>query len=804
MCPQDLAHISEDGLRVQTVAEHSCNVAEYAFQKLDCIHLGYTAYLAGRLHDMGKCTDKYQDYLRRAACGEKVMRGSVNHTFCACIYLLKRCHCDRPQGFDTMTCELLVYAMGAHHGQFDCVTLQNTSEFERRLYKDPAEIEYQDAVARFFAQCISEDEVDRLFSLAQEEVSALFQCFKMCIGSKRSHISFLMGLAARMVLSALIDGDRRDTTEFMHNIKLHDCDGSRVLWDSQLNFMEQRLAAFDMTTPINQARSRFSTLCRDFAHVQSGGIYRLTLPTGSGKTLSALRYGLHHAREHNKKRLLFVIPLLSILEQNCEVIRNYIRDKDILIEHHSNVIKSFESEDELDSYELLSERWNSPIIITTLVQFLNTLFSDKNTTVRRMSALVDAVIVIDEIQSLPKKTLNMFTMAMNFLAYGCGATIVLSSATQPCFDEAEKALRYSVPTDIVPYDRSLFEVFRRTCIIDKTSPYGMSLEELDSFSLNVLEEVSSLLIICNTKESARQLYLHLKPQYNGTVFHLSAAMCPAHRTSTLNRIRIALENKENILCVSTQLIEAGVDFSFESVIRIMAGLDNVAQSAGRCNRNLEYEGLRSVYLVNLRQDAERLGMLREIVVAQQCTQKILQQFKRDPELFNYDLLSERGIKQYYQSLFQDKAIQGTFNFPEKLDGMTEQLFDLLSDNSRHLEHPEFKGRYFFNQAFKTAGLHFQVFDENTTEVITPYDPQAEKLITDLLSTRSTYDYRFLMDCVERAKPYTIPVFEYQRKQMEDHGMLSSDSQGRFTILDKACYHPETGITVEYSVEHFIR
>lgn len=796
----NLAHITLiDGTRMeQTVSTHSFHVARYASDKLKSMKLFHTAYLAGLLHDMGKCTAQYQDYLERAARGEEVARGSVNHTFCGCIYLLKKYHIGRPQGLDTMTCELLVCAIGAHHGQFDCVSLDNTSGFEHRLAKDPAEIGYDETVENFLAQCVSDEEIDRLFLLAQNEIAALFALFRKTFERSRSKVSFLMGMAARMVLSAVIDGDRRDTAEFMGGSKFAYREVSSALWSEQIAFFEQKIAGFDASMPINRARSCFSEQCRDFAGRHGGGIYRLTLPTGAGKTLSALRYALYHAQTHGKKRILFVIPLLSILEQNSDVIRRYIQDVSILTEHHSNVVKTFETEEKLDRYELLTETWESPIIITTLVQFLNTLFSNKTTAIRRMGALADSVIVIDEIQSLPKKTTNMFTMALNFLACGCGATIVLSSATQPCFDATAMPLQYTSPADIVPYQSALFDVFKRTEIIDSTTPYGMSVEELADFSGNLLEQVSSLLVICNTRESALKLYVWLKRRYGGyQIFHLSAAMCMAHRADTLSRINAALKNQEKMLCVSTQLVEAGVDFSFESVIRVAAGMDNLAQAAGRCNRSNDFGGIRPVYIVNLKQDAENLGMLREIAAAQRCAQQLLHRFAKDPALYGCDLLSEKSIAEYYRVLFNDIDIKGTFAFPQKLpDGATENLFDLLADNAAHTERPAFQGRYFLNQAFKTAGEFFKVFDENTTEVIVPYCAQAEELIADLFSQKATDNFAFLRGCIEKAKPYTIHLFQYQIGKLHDYGMLSPGGEGRFTVLDKQCYDAETGFVIE--------
>jgi CRISPR-associated endonuclease/helicase Cas3 len=350
----------------------------------------------------------------------------------------------------------------------------------------------------------------------------------------------------------------------------------------------------------------------------------------------------------------------------------------------------------------------------------------------------------------------------------------------------------------VPYEKGFFEVFKRTEIIDKTSPYGMSVEELTDFSADLLVTVSSLLIICNTKESALKLYIHLKQRCSEyRIFHLSASMCMAHRADTLARINASLKNREKMLCISTQLVEAGVDFSFESVIRVVAGMDNIAQAAGRCNRSNDFGGICAVYVVNLNQDVERLGMLHEIEAAQRCAKQLLHRFTQDPEPYACDLLSARSIEEYYQFLFNDSDIMDKFSFPQKLSyGTTENLFDLLADNRLHIERPEFKGKYFFNQAFKTAGKLFEVFDEKTTEVIVPYNAKAKETIADLFSQKAVCNYGFLKACIEKAKPYTVQIFEYQNRKLREYGMLSQDDQGRFTVLNEQCYNVETGLVIE--------
>lgn len=662
---------------------------------------------------------------------------------------------------------------------------------------DKNELCYDEAVENFFAFCSSKEEVDRLFSEAAAEVTAFFEklsSFSSTSTHARSQTYFMLGCAARMLLSAVVDADRRSTAEFMSGRNFELCGGGKDYFSRQLEFFNGKIGGLKSDTPINAARNHFSEICREAASRPSG-LYRLTLPTGGGKTLSALRYSLCHAAQKNKKRIIFVIPLLSILDQNSAVIRDYLLPDSIVTEHHSDFLKPTD-EDELDTYELLTETWESPVIITTLFQLLNTLFTHKMSSVRRMSALSDSVIVIDEIQSLPVRTMNMFCTAVNFLSNFCGADIVLSSATQPSFDDIRKyPLIYSEKAEIVPYEKEYFDIFKRTEVIDRTVQYGMTVEELADFSLEIVEEVRSLLVICNTKRSAAALFHDISSRTDCETFFLSADMCMAHRKDVLACINSGLLHIQNggsgkLICVSTQLVEAGVDFSFESVVRVIAGIDNAAQAAGRCNRSNEYGKICKVYLVNLRQDFERLSMLKEIAAAQRCTRSLLSDYLSNSAAYENDLLGSKAVCDFYGRLYKDSDIDGQFDYP--CDG--EKLYDLLSYNGAYRK----RSKYILNQSFRSAGEKFKVFDENTTDVIVPYNSDAKEIIADLCSLKADFDIMYVRRLLERAKPYIIRLFEYQRRSLSDEGMLYSCADGRALCLNELRYDSRTGLITQIS------
>lgn len=592
----------------------------------------------------------------------------------------------------------------------------------------------------------------------------------------------------------MIQGDRRDTAEFMTGAArpMFPAD-RRPIWRARLRHMEQKLGQLPSDTGIQRARQRISNQCRMSAE-QPGGVYRLNVPTGAGKTLSSLRYALAHAARWNKSRVIFTAPLLTILEQNAQIIRDYVGDDSIILEHHSNLVRPKETPEQLDIQELLAEDWSAPVVITTLVQLLDTLFSGKTTSIRRFQALSNSVIVLDEVQTVPAKMLTLFNLAVNFLSEICGATVVLCSATQPCLEQAAHPLA-SVPQNIVPYDRGLWEVFQRTHIQNAGS---MRLEDIPAFALDILESAGSLLIVCNKKDEAAYLYRKLS-QSGFYCCHLSAAMCAAHRRTALSSLQAALSAGKKTVCVSTQVIEAGVDISFERVIRLSAGMDSVIQAAGRCNRNGEQGGPAPVYLLQCQN--ENLAMLSDIQRGKDATGELLAQYQRRPERFQNDLASDAAIGCYYRRLyqelpdgFQDYAVKGTHY----------TIFSLLADNGYFADdRAEAYGAYFLNQAFQLAGRLFQVYDGDSLDVIVPYG-EGREIAAALGSDRARRDFAYRQSCLERAKSYTVSLYSYQCRQLEQsHGLFPiRDGDDSIWVLADGFYDEETGLSLKGAAEQF--
>ncbi len=784
------AHIRKQDKKIQTVKSHCDNVAKYTKDFLTDAGLENTGYLIGYLHDIGKYTDKFRKYINDAINGIEVKRGSVNHTFAGVKYVLENFK-PRPEYInqDIFTRDICSYAIGAHHGQFDCIDSDGKNGFEYRKNKD--DIHYDEVLERFENQCKSVSEMLNLFYKSSDEIGKYVTRIKELSflqnndEKKIYSFNFYLGCLTRFIQSSLIDADRKDTFEFMEDKKYPV--NEKTNWAEQLSYAESIIEKFEKNNSINEARNIISEKCKKSAELD-GNLYKLNVPTGAGKTISSLRFALVRAAKYKKNRVIFVSPLLSILEQNASVIYDFIKDEKLILEHHSNAINQEYDDGELNTSELLMENWDSPIIITTLVQLLDTMFSGKTSCIRRFHALENSIIVVDEVQSVPNKMVSLFNLMISFLSEICNTTVVLCSATQPDY---KNVVEYpiNVPMiDMVPYDEEIWKAFMRTEIDD----YGNArLEEIP----NIIKEMSvgqkSILVICNKKNESEYIFNKLKDK--NECYHISAAMCMAHRKEVMKKVRDRIKEKESgtVICVSTQVMEAGVDISFTKVVRLLAGMESVVQAAGRCNRNGECEKLEKVHIINCTD--ENLSKLKEIKLEKDVSLNVLKKYRDDPEYYNRDLSSEKSITEFYESFYRYLK-PGYQNYI--VDNKNYTIFELLSHNScfRKNSKEENMGNYSLNQAFKEAGKEFEVFDNSTISVIVPYGEGSE-LILDLLSEKADYNFKYLGDLLKKSKEYVISLYPYQVEiLLREKGLKHIKEKGIWILLD-GFYNENTGLTL---------
>lgn len=790
-----LAHMVKDEkgniIREQTVKEHCRNTAKLAAEKLKVMGLENAGYLVGLIHDRGKLSDEFQAYINS---DDKSQKGKVTHTFAGGRLILEKYH--GLSGEDAFVSEVISYGIFAHHGLFDCLSPDGDFDgFTHRMTKD---IPYEQVKSRVYEELIDEKELDRLYEKAKREITAVAVKIDSVtddyikslgqIKDKRDKKfgKFCYGFLTRIILSAVIDGDRTDTASFMEGFEITPNEATAEMWQNHYNRVSEKVAKFKADTDINKARKEISDACCR-ALLTGDRLYKLVVPTGGGKTLASLRAALGRAAKFNKSRIIFVTPLLTILDQNAKVIREYINDDSIILEHHSNVIKEEKEEGEKITYaDLLTENWDSPIIITTMVQFLNTLFEGRTSCIRRMSGLANSVIVIDEYQTVPIKMLSMFNGAINFLSKICGATVVLCSATPPALENADRPL---LPAkDIIENADELFAVFKRTEITDIKD--SMTETELAQMAAEKAADWGSVLIICNKKKQALDLYNLLKE--NGNVYHLSTAMCPEHRLKVIGEIKEKL-GREKVICVATQLVEAGVDFSFGCVIRLKAGLDNLIQSAGRCNRNGEKNKICPVYAVDLK--GENLGKLKEIKQAKEA-------YNATGSEFGKELESRRAVKSYYGNLYTSiYSKQGDQDYTVDVNGNSDSLYCLLSTNSH--SKTRMKAKYGkslqlekqkFFQSFDTAGKEFKALDNNTTAVIVPYG-KGKEIIAHLQSRSIKYDFKRQKELLKEAKPYTISMYDYEINGLAKEGGIMPLLDGEAIGIIDNFYSDKFGVDI---------
>jgi CRISPR-associated endonuclease/helicase Cas3 len=781
-----IAHINDRG-EVQTTKEHSINSAQIAKKRLEAIGLGNLAYLAGVLHDAGKCSKEFNKYISDAVAGLSVKKGSVIHSFAGCGYMMAKFHTNNLDIPD-LTAELVAYSIGAHHGLFDCINSNGESEFKNRQEKQP---EYDaNAMKEYFSECVSENDIEDMFFLANKDVERVIGTLQALVDSEKpdkysTEFLFYVGLLERLLLSSVIDGDHTDTYSFMSGHKIPE-DKELTDWNEIVKNVDDYILSKEVKTEIQRARRELSDICSEFAE-RPGDVYQLSIPTGSGKTLSGLRYAVHHAKKWGKKRIIYVAPLISILEQNAQVIREAVGRSEIVLEHHSNVVTDNEKSEDVpqDNYRLLTETWDSPIIVTTLVQFLNTLFGGKSSQIRRFSSLCNSIIILDEVQTVPWKATSLFNLAINFLKTVCNATVLLCSATQPTFSGMEHAMKVSSIGFLTQeQERHYSAVFRRSKI---RFVGNYRIDEIPRYITGLLADRKSVLLICNKKMQSEFLYDELKQgEYNA--YHLSASMCVEHREQTVKQMRCSLSSDVKTLCVSTQVIEAGVDISFSAVVRLEAGLDSIVQANGRCNRNGELGEVAETYII--RCSDENLSKLREMQIAKGATTDLIYDFERDKEKYENEIDSTKSVDTYYSNI-RKSFTKEYFDYQVSSENTT--LLSWLSDNGGWRGNKSVP--LLLNQAFKSAGMEFEPLDGDTVSILVPYG-EGKEIIADLCSERVRHDLEFCKTLIRKANRYCVSVMSYQLQILQRLNALYTVADDSVYVLKESFYDNATGLRIK--------
>ena len=712
-----------------------------------------TGYLAGLLHDMGKFTHAFQDYLARGLRGDKVQRGEVIHALHGAKFAEGKID-------DYLITDIIGNVIATHHsGLFDTIT-DGERTLSVRTNKSEEKLHYEEAVKNF-SPSINETEL-------KTEVLGFCKTCQM----KKLNPFFMLHLFTKAVYSCLVDADRCNSAGL-------ETDNAMPDWSYLIQQLKNYLGSFSGDSDIDKIRKGISEQCKQGGS-RNQWVYNLSVPTGGGKTLSGLRFALEHAKKHKLKRIIYVIPYLSILDQTAATMHRIFQDNgdELILEHHSNIEPPYEDDSE-KQYRLLTSRWDSPIILTTMVQFLESIYSNKASNLRKFHNMSESVLIFDEIQALPIKCVHLFNEAVNFLQVFGKSTILLCTATQPHLQNTERPVLLSDEPEIVSITPHELKVFERVHIEDKTQ-LKMDHEQIAGLVKEQIEQKKSTLVILNTKGDARKVYEECRSIECEKAF-LTTDLCPAHRLNVLERLRKNLTPKAKrvTLCVSTQLIEAGVDVSFDCVIRALAGMDSIIQAAGRCNRNKENPTPQPVFVVDV-QD-EKLSRLPEIKEGKDVTERVFREKK------GANLLSDEVISLFYQYYFfgqQTGENIGKMDYKTKDEKTT--IYNLLNENSLGAKAYQNRNNRYYQGlpcAFQRAADEFFVIDGTQTGVVVPYG-DALKLVGEF---QRSHEPKEKMRILKQLQKYTVSVYSNSLDKIKQGASLVDDT---FYLLSPDYYDAE--------------
>lgn len=544
-----IAHSANIYGETQSLKEHGLGVGELMKQFALSDSFTDMYEFCGLIHDLGKYSDDFQRYIAGSAF-------KTNHSIYGALF-----------ASNNHLLEIAFPIYGHHAGLPDgpimYQKLKALQKSEKKTYDSICESWHSDIGHRFILP--KDNSFLKIPNVLQQE------------------------LFVRMLYSALVDADSLDTERHFdlkkyQQRKTHPLDANYLLGKLQQKLNEFGNDPEKNKLDINILRNEVRSYAESKAAMPQG-CFSLTLPTGLGKTICSINWALHHACTHkNIKRIILVLPFISIIDQTSEVLKSIFNDKenDYVLEHHSNIIyENDENNEDYNPQQLAIENWDYPIIVTTSVQFFESLFSNKRSMCRKLHNIQDSIIIFDEIQTLPLNITEPTLTMLDNLQQLCRCSILFCTATQPDFETRDGFSGIDHIESLVENPKLVFEQTRRVIFHPVKDYDGISISELANMVHNTHQ---SALVVFNTKKKARIFFDEIKSLSAYKSFHLSTSMCPFHRKEIIKKIRRALQNNEYIIVSSTQLIEAGVDMDFPTVYRELAPLESIIQSAGRCNR----------------------------------------------------------------------------------------------------------------------------------------------------------------------------------------------------------------------------
>ena len=727
----------------QTLQSHASNVGNLAAAFAQNFGADEIARYTGQLHDLGKYSLPFQKRLKGEA-------KSVDHATAGAKIAVER--------WGNVIGKLIAFCIAGHHTGLanGCGEGNNRSTLKQRL-----------------ALQFGED-IPALDNLWQQEIKLPQNLSAPPLKADAHHPFFSYAFFTRMLYSCLVDADYLDTEAFYSNLENEaserggypDLNALQHNFNQFINAFRRRIAQASEQTEAekrNAALNRLRSEILDHAVEQAAqpqGLFTLTVPTGGGKTFTSMAFALEHAKQHGMRRVIYVIPFTSIIEQNAAEFRKVFGElgEQSVLEHHSTFDDGkLQNEATKDKLRLASENWDAPIVVTTAVQFFESLFADRSSRCRKLHNIAGSVIILDEAQMLPLNLLLPIMQAIKELAQNYRCSIVMCTATQPAVQAENGFYRgFENVREIAPKPTALFDKLRRTTV----QHIGT---QTDTDLLAKLGEHSQMLVIVNNRRHARSLYDQAK-HLDGT-FHLTTLMCAKHRSQKLDEIRGRLKNGEPCRVIATSLIEAGVDVDFPLVMRAEAGLDSVAQAAGRCNR----EGKRSSEnsFVWIFAPEEQWKAPPELA-AQAAVMRLT------ADTFSDDLLSTQAVAAYFAELYQLKG--------SELDN--KKILKMHNDTGQSLDFP-----------FQTIADKFRMIESHMQPLIIPFDGEAENLISNL------HHADHIGGLLRKLQPYTVQIPEKALAALYKAGRIEPINEKNFgkqfyTLIGLDLYDEVAGLSWE--------
>ena len=746
------SRLGADEMTWEPLPDHLSRVGELAQEFAGAFHAGPWGRLAGKWHDLGKYSEAFQRYLRATALADShgaEMAGRVDHSTAGAQHAARQ----GPLG------RLLAYCIAGHHAGLP----DNESGppgLSARLTK---QIEpYDGAPAELLAEMLP-------------------PAHQLRLNGDRRRGAFSVAFFTRMLFSCLVDADFLATEGFMDPERARrrrsaGAGPADLLTRLQVYLEEKQRSAPD--TLVNARRREVLAACGEKAKLKPG-LFSLNVPTGGGKTLSSLAFALSHARQHELRRVVYAIPFTSIIEQTADVFREALSDlAGELLEHHSNL----EPDDpgrQTERSRLAAENFDAPLVVTTNVQLFESLFSSRTSRCRKLHRLAGSVIVLDEAQTLPPNLLAPTLAALDELVRNYGATVVLCTATQPAIEKRDGfPIGLDAVTPIIDEPHELHVALRRTQV--KCAGRLSNGEIADRLALQ-----RQVLCVVNSRRHAADLFKLLN---DAGALHLSASMCGAHRSKAVAEIRRRLDPNVNAQCrvISTQVIEAGVDVDFPVVYRAAAGLDSVAQAAGRCNR----EGLL--------QDELRHPRLGQVVVFEYderahrpppLIRRAAGHFREVAPDHADDLLSPEAVEAYFRLHYWQQGGDDGRGWDHG-HGAASVMRCFGGEDGAPLHHQ-----------FREGAQRYQLIDDAQTPILVPYE-QGRALIHTLETMPDPPSREF----DRAAQRYIVGVWDHAfRKLLEDQVLL--ERHGRYYLANQAAYDARLGLSFEavgLDIESLIR